>query len=381
LVNVDLKFYRDGATGAMAEASTDSLGLYTIELPEGHYIVEGSKSNYINMTRNLAVSGTIQLGQGADVDLSAVLAEGEYRVVLRWGNHSRDLDSYTYFDTDIRKKSWWDNVGVPQVGPISGLSIVLDRDEASSFGPETTTITGVGKCTDACIVKFHVDNYEEPEGDRHLGDSDATIEILAGAGTLKKYSIPKSAGSDRGRTIFTLDASNSKVYDGDYTYGPYIDSDLVKVPEEKLCRTTWYCTWDAAVPPYASSLYGGSVAQELLHSDLTGWTGASPNQNVGACDASCGQGSIIHGHGGGFSIMTVTKTLSGSGELSVDMCNSHTLTGNSRNKLWVSINGVKMQETAEIAQREIVKVDFQDGDVLGISEEFGILCVYSVIQN
>jgi len=262
LQDVRLSFYLGNETVSTATATTNSMGRYSITLGEGSYIFKASKTGYIDTEKTLEVTGDIEMGGNADIDLSAVLGEGEWRVVLRWGEHSHDLDSYLYFDDAFKMFSWWNIKQEQQVGVISGLTSVLDRDDVESYGPETTTLTGMGKCTDSCVAKFHVDNYTPEDGD--LGDSDATVSVMAGSGVLKTYTIPKSAGNNRGRTVFTVDASNGQLYDGDYTYGPYIYT----------CPTTrGLVDWSASMDqsgwskvPDGSVMYGmGATGLSHLH--------------------------------------------------------------------------------------------------------------------
>jgi len=49
-------------------------------------------------------------------------------------------------------------------------------------------------------------------------------------------------------------------------------------------------------------------------------------------------------------------------------------------EIWVSLNDVKMNEIlpSEHGQRKVFTMDFEDGDVLGLTEGFDIMCVYSV---
>ena len=48
-----------------------------------------------------------------------------------------------------------------------------------------------------------------------------------------------AAGDDRGRTTFTLNASNGKICDGDYTYGPYIHNSMVGLKAEHKDAVSW----------------------------------------------------------------------------------------------------------------------------------------------
>lgn len=107
-------------------------------------------------------------------------------------------------------------------------------------------------------MKFHVDNYTPNDGD--LGESDAKIELLAGAGSLKHYTIPKSAKDDAGQTIFTIDASDGTVYDGDYTYGPFIYYDYFMTG-----KTDWSASMDR---DGWSKVPGGGVIYAMGATDL-----------------------------------------------------------------------------------------------------------------
>ncbi len=82
-----------------------------------------------------------------------------------------------------------------------------------------------------------MDNYTPEDGE--LSDSEGKVDVLVGSGILKSYRIPKSAGDDRGRTTFTLDASNGKICDGDYTYGPYIHNSMVGLKAEHKDAVSW----------------------------------------------------------------------------------------------------------------------------------------------
>merc|ERR1712032_617978 len=100
----------------------------------------------------------------------------------------------------------------------TGIEAILDRDDVSGYGPETTTFKGIGTCVKKsnCLVKFYVDNYTPDSKD--MGESKAKITLYRGSSTVKEYTIPTSAGDARQWPIFTLDASEGaaqQVYDGD----------------------------------------------------------------------------------------------------------------------------------------------------------------------
>jgi hypothetical protein len=213
-----LVFFKDGKQ--VAQVASDDSGRYQVNLPKGSYKVEASKYGYIVSSRTVDVAGSIQHGQGAEVGLCKVLATGEIRVLLNWGAHSRDLDTWVYFDKNFAKYVSYYKKN--NVGSLSGVSVTLDWDSTNGYGPETTTIKGIGKCTQNCLVKYHVDNYTPRDG--NLGESDAVVTVYKGDEVAASFNIPAAAGTDRGRTIFTLDAADGKIFEGDFSRGPFVDA-------------------------------------------------------------------------------------------------------------------------------------------------------------
>ena len=63
-------------------ALTNGWGRYNVNLAGGNWDAEASKAGYITANSNLTVTGPISPGQGADLNLSKVLLEGQYRVLL-----------------------------------------------------------------------------------------------------------------------------------------------------------------------------------------------------------------------------------------------------------------------------------------------------------
>jgi len=201
----------------------------------------------------VSVEHSIKRGQGADLAMSMILPPGGIRVVLNWASHSRDLDSWTYFDTNFKKFVYY---GRPRmVGPTSGVSVALDWDDVDGHGPETSTYLDLGKCTDSCLIKFHVDNYSYR--DAHLGDSEGIVTVYEGNGVKAVYNIPSNIGDDRGWTVFTLDSSDIKIYEGDMIYAPFI-----KKANGMAASTNWAGSMDFegwSKVPVGSVLYGMSA--------------------------------------------------------------------------------------------------------------------------
>jgi len=128
----------------------------------------------------------------------------------------------------------------------------LDRDDVNGHGPETSTYLGLGHCTDSCLVKFHVDNYSWR--DAHLGDSEGIVTVYEGNGVKATYNLPSDLGDMRGWTVFTLDASDLTIYEGDMIYAPFI-----KKANGMAAQTNWagsmdYEGWSKV--PVGSVLFG-----------------------------------------------------------------------------------------------------------------------------
>jgi hypothetical protein len=243
-------FAKDGVSTTV---TTNAQGRYSINVKAGEYTVTASKADWIDRTKTLEVEHSIQRGQGADLAMSGVLPPGGFRVVLNWAAHSKDLDSWTYFDSNFKKFIYY---GRPRMtGPNSGISVSLDRDDVNGHGPETSTYLGLGHCTDSCLVKFHVDNYSWR--DAHLGDSEGVVTVYEGDGVKATYNIPSDIGDKRGWTVFTLDASNLEIYEGDRVYAPFIKKAHGMSGQTKWQDSMDYEGWSKV--PVGSVLFGMSA--------------------------------------------------------------------------------------------------------------------------
>jgi hypothetical protein len=258
----------DGTT--VATTTTDYRGLYHVLLPQGAIKAEAAKNGYINRQADLVVESAMYVGQGADMSLSKVLPEGEWRVVLEWAGlpesprNPTDLDSHIKFvssnrnyGTYYQREVYYPYKGRTVTDYSTGLAITLDRDDVDGFGPETTTLGGIGKCTlgrDRCLVQFYVKNYAM---DGPLGESRAVVTVYAGQSILAKFPIPASAGNERTRVIFTIDASAGKIFDGSKEVGPHLS------PGEQ--HQSWRTSFDnerwSKVP--ATSVVSGITASKI----------------------------------------------------------------------------------------------------------------------
>jgi hypothetical protein len=193
LVGAVVKWSLNGAVAATT--TTDQSGTYSVSLGPYTYNVSVELDGYITMTKAVAVSGEIAVGHTADFALSKVLAVGEWRVVLEWGEQPSDLDSWTYFGSDHSTSVKW--YGKYGSDPVSGIQVWLDRDDVTAIGPETTTIKNADKCVgdEACLIWFVVNNYAYWDSTT-MDQAQGLITVYQGDTTAAVYKIPECIGPD-----------------------------------------------------------------------------------------------------------------------------------------------------------------------------------------
>jgi len=254
-----LKFYVESVEVASATAS--SYGKYSTALPFGTVKVVATYDGYITYEGNIVVAGDISAGQGADLGMSKVLPPGDWRVTVTWGEFSTDLDSHTYFGRYAQTHVGWWEMG-PTSDYSSGIKVTLDRDDVTSYGPETTTFSGVGECPVGgdCMLYFKIHNYAYWSGD--LGASQTVVTLYNGDHVYSTWNIPTTVGADQWYTAFTMDTTKDavNVYEGYVTDPPKIQT---WNSGSKDWRTTFNSEMWNKVPTTAL-LYGITAGGSLL---------------------------------------------------------------------------------------------------------------------
>jgi len=206
LSGVTVKFYKRNEV--VGTTTSDWSGRFSSLVPTGDIRITGEKDGYIEQSLVVHVGGQIRKGQGADLALSKEMPAGSWRVVLTWAEHSRDLDSHTYFGNNRDKHVYYPSSAREKSA--YGVDVVLDRDDTDGFGPETTTFSNVGQCTAGktkCLLVFKVKNYTPQDGE--LCESEGVVTVYVGNSVAAKYQIEPGCGvtSNDYLAIFTLDAS------------------------------------------------------------------------------------------------------------------------------------------------------------------------------
>jgi hypothetical protein len=176
----------------LATATAGSSGIYWVDLPVGKWTFTVSYEGYITTNRNITILGYTSTGGVADMSLSQVLGEGEWRAVVEWDLKSRDIDSHIYWNNNAAHV-YWAKRSVNDHA--TNIQVVLDRDDTNGVGPETTSFSGIGDCThySKCLVKFEIDNYTPYDHD--LGLSNVHVKLYRGSSLDSEFEIPECAGA------------------------------------------------------------------------------------------------------------------------------------------------------------------------------------------
>jgi len=183
-------FLRDGinvtAGTLVAEEVADTAGNFTIDgVQAGNYSLQGSAEGFLDgFATALAFGGSTEF---TDVTVSPLLPEGQWRIVLTWGEIPSDLDSHlTGPDSSGgRFHVYW-------LEPLSEF-VDLDVDDVTSYGPETITIR---EQLDG-LYRYSVHDYTnlDSNSSTQLGASGAKVEIYRGADRVGIYFVPNAAGT------------------------------------------------------------------------------------------------------------------------------------------------------------------------------------------
>lgn len=125
------------------------------------------------------------------------VAIGSLQIELRWGSSPSDLDSHITgpVDTGGRYHVYYSRAG-ETTGEYADYAR-LDRDDTSSYGPETTTVLRLP--TGSSPIRYSVHNYSDKSStySTSLANSEATVKVYDNTtgGLLKQYYVPYENGT------------------------------------------------------------------------------------------------------------------------------------------------------------------------------------------
>ncbi|NOZ08118.1 MAG: hypothetical protein GXO91_04460 [FCB group bacterium] len=201
LPDVEVEFSSGRAGDEFDLGLTDLTGMYSRQLDYGEYEVRLSKPGYIASHQNFTVDLT-----DLPVTLTTAMSPmtREYRIVLTWGRQPADLDAHLAGPDPAgsRFHIWWDHKV-----PVGGRNF-LDRDDTSSYGPETITIYRPAKGEYRYAV--HDYTHRGRSGTRALSYSGARVDIYGGGELIRSFDVePGIAGNTW--EVFKLTTGNEIV--------------------------------------------------------------------------------------------------------------------------------------------------------------------------
>lgn len=189
--------FRNGGNVKTGDVATtvqsDAQGKFSVNLPAGTYtaecIKEGFVTNYTNVVSQTA--DTVQ-----DITITPVL-EGVYSVVLTWGETPRDLDLHL-----TGPKSSGERFHVAyynmHVSDNSEEVAFLDRDDVTSYGPETITLHSQ---IDG-VYRFSIHDYtnRNSSSSKAMSEAGAKVVVRKGETEVASFAIP----TNREGTVWTV---------------------------------------------------------------------------------------------------------------------------------------------------------------------------------
>lgn len=175
---------------------TDENGGYSVILPVGLYTMFVSAEGF-SSTEISAYSLSQPNTKLSDITLSPVLPEGEYRIVLHWGEYPKDLDSHV-IGTRTDGSSF--HTYFSNMNSYDGEELVcnLDVDDTSSYGPETITL----RPNTSNKYTYYIYNYSGNSSGT-LANSQCWIQLFVGNQEYKYY-VPTDQGDGRYWTVFSI---------------------------------------------------------------------------------------------------------------------------------------------------------------------------------
>lgn len=187
--------------------TTGADGVYGIlQAPTGAFVCVVRAPGYV--TEVIDVAFQEGPNEFAPTTTTEALTEGQLRIVLGWGESPTDLDSHLTGpdDGDGRFHLYYANQ-TP-----SGSNAELDRDDTSSFGPETVTVDAFRAGT----YRYSVHNFSDGSENGALGieQSPAQVKVYDESGLIRTYN-PPAATATSGNTwrVFELDGSTLAISD------------------------------------------------------------------------------------------------------------------------------------------------------------------------
>ncbi|MTM83090.1 hypothetical protein GMB24_08150 [Turicibacter sanguinis] len=169
---------------------TDELGEYTTVLPAGNYTAMVSKEGFVTTTMNiLSIGNKIKVQPALSLSPDG-LAVNDLRIVLNWGSSPSDLDSHLIGKTSLESNSYFHVYYRSKNYSGENQSAMLDRDDTSSYGPETITLRNLNS-EGHYVYAIHDYSNKGNLQNQNLALSGATVHVYSGTHLLSSFSVPE----------------------------------------------------------------------------------------------------------------------------------------------------------------------------------------------
>ncbi|WEV68135.1 carboxypeptidase regulatory-like domain-containing protein [Bifidobacterium sp. ESL0769] len=186
--------------GISKTTTSNDRGEFAMGLPAGEYDVKVTHPGYIDWTTHINMTSNLDLNVVSSLS-TPTSSIGEYRAVLTWGEKPADEDSHligntpnAHYHVYYRNKNAYDNS--------SRRVAWLDRDDVTSYGPETVTFDVDANGT----YSYYVHNYSRTNhytGDK-LSTSGAQVDLYRGNEQVGHYVIPTDWGNEDDWYVFSI---------------------------------------------------------------------------------------------------------------------------------------------------------------------------------
>lgn len=165
-------------------------GMYLYKGAAGYYTFTAKKEGFSNKVFSTSIKGDTE-SRLADVAISPHLQSDQIRVVLRWSDNPRDLDSHISGPSG-------DGAGVHVYFDAPSASsgnntVILDVDDTDGEGPETITLTKPLSGQYTYSVHDYTNRYVL--NSNALAESMATVEVYVGNTPAKVFNVPNLNGN------------------------------------------------------------------------------------------------------------------------------------------------------------------------------------------
>lgn len=250
LSQVQLEIYKgfNNDSGELVTTiQTNEMGEYETILPAGNYTAVVKKDGFISSTMGILAIGS-QVRVQPTLSLSPEgLALDDIRIVLNWGVSPADLDSHLIGTTDNTMNDYFHVYYGNKNYSGNEQSAFLDRDDTSSYGPETITLTNLDS-EGHYVYSIHDFTNKGNTQNNALRLSEATVKVYAGTNLLATFAVPQS---EVGNVWKVFEIVNGQI-----------------VPLNEVTTISDYHSYQSFLPNRISSLFSiESLNEDMLIND------------------------------------------------------------------------------------------------------------------